>query len=75
MALKQDAMYVYFVDETNKAYYQSAMFGKLLQYLQQNPRRVRIREKSGKRSFAISHVSSVEEAVEILQQVIALPGL
>ena len=75
VALKQDAMYVYFVDETNKAYYQSAMFGKLLQYLQQNPRRVRIREKSGKRSFAISHVSSVEEAVEILQQVIALPGL
>ena len=75
VALKQDSMYVYFVDETNKAYYQSAMFGKLLQYLQQNPRRVRIREKSGKRSFAISHVSSVEEAVEILQQVIALPGL
>ncbi len=75
VALKQDIMYVYFVDETNKAYYQSAMFGKLLQYLQQNPRRCRIREKAGRRSFAISHVSTVEEAVDILQQVLELNGL
>lgn len=34
VALKQDVMYLYFVDESNKAYYQSPMFGKLLQYLQ-----------------------------------------
>lgn len=75
VSLKQDVMYIYFVDETNKAYYQSPMFGKLLQYLQQNPRRCRIREKAGRRSFAISHVSTVEEAVDILQQVLQLTGL
>lgn len=75
VALKQEVMYIYFVDETNRAYYQSPMFGKLLQYLQENPRRCRIREKGGKRSFAISSVETVEEAVDILQSVLALKGL
>lgn len=75
VALKQEVMYIYFVDETNRAYYQSPMFGKLLQYLQENPRRCRIREKGGKRSFAISAVETVEEAVDILQSVLALKGL
>lgn len=75
VALKQDVMYVYFVDDTNVAYYQSPMFGRLLQYLQENPRRCRIREKGGKRSFAIDHVSTVEEAVAVLEQVLSLPGI
>lgn len=75
VALKQDTMFVYFVDDTNKAYYQSPMFGKLLQFLQENPRRCRIREKAGKRSFAISHVDSVEEAVHVLQSVLEKQGI
>ena len=62
----------YFVDESNKAYYESPMFGRLIHYLQNNARRVRIREKSGKRSFAISQVGRVEEAVEILSSILAL---
>ena len=75
VALKQETMFLYFVDETNRAYYQSPMFGKLLQYLQENPRRCRIRDKGGKRSFAIDHVATVEEAVHILQSVLELNGL
>ncbi|MDE6450427.1 MAG: DEAD/DEAH box helicase, partial [Muribaculaceae bacterium] len=75
ITLKQGRMYMYFVDEANKAYYQSSMFGRLLRYLQLNPRRVAIRDKSGKRSFVIEHVDRVEQAVEILDQVLALPAL
>ncbi len=75
VALKQDSMYLYFVDDSNVAYYQSAMFGKLLQYLQQNARRCRIREKGGRRSFAVSDVGSVEEAVAILSGILELPGI
>ena len=70
VALKQGKMYTYFVDESNKAYYQSEMFGKMLAYLTANPRRVQIREKNGKRSFAFSDVTTVETAVSILQQII-----
>lgn len=69
VSLKQGKMYTYFVDESNKAYYQSDMFGKMLNYLTANPRRVQIRERNGKRSFAISDIGNVETAVATLQQI------
>ncbi len=70
VSLKQGKMYTYFVDESNKAYYQSEMFGKMLDYLTANPRRVQIRERNGRRSFAFGNVDTVESAVDILQQII-----
>ncbi|MDE6152848.1 MAG: transcription-repair coupling factor, partial [Muribaculaceae bacterium] len=75
ITLKQGRMFMYFVDETNRAYYQSPMFGRLLRYLQENPRRVAIRDKGGKRSFVVSCVDRVEEAVFILDKILLLPSL
>lgn len=72
VVLKQGSMYIYFVDDNNKAYYQSPMFGRLLNFLQANPRRCRIREKNGRRSFAIADVPTVEEAVALLNNVLSL---
>ena len=37
-----------------------------------NPRRCRIREKNGRRSFAIADVPTVEEAVALLNNVLSL---
>lgn len=70
VALKQGKMFTYFVDESNVAYYQSEMFGKMLGYLTANPRRVQIRERNGKRSFAIAGVDTVETAVAVLQEIV-----
>ncbi len=70
VSLKQGKMFTYFVDESNKAYYQSEMFGKMLGYLTANPRRVQIRERNGKRSFAFGNITTVETAVALLQQII-----
>lgn len=75
VVMKQAAMYLYFVDESNKAYYQSPMFGRLLNYLQRNSRRVQIREKSGRRSFAISNVATVSQALAILNEVLSLESI
>lgn len=75
VTLKQETMFLYFVDESNKAYYQSPMFGKLLNYLQQNARRCRIREKNSRRSFAIANVPTVEEAVAILASIPELESI
>lgn len=72
VSLKQEAMYIYFVDDSNRAYYQSPMFGKILNYLQSNPRRCRIREKNGRRSIAITSVPTVEDAVHILSSIHSL---
>ena len=73
--LKTGKMFIYFVGEENKAYYQSPMFGKLLHYLQNNSRRVKIRDIAGKRSFVIDNVPTVGEAVNIFNQVLELSSL
>lgn len=75
VSLKQGYMYTYFVDDSNKAYYQSPMFGRMLNYLQQHPRQCAIREKNGKRSFSFTNISSVELAVDTLQQILDLKSL
>lgn len=73
--LKNGLMYIYFVDNSNKAYYQSPMFGRLLHYLNLNPRRVKIREQNGRRSFAITNVTTMTEACNVLDTAIMLPPL
>lgn len=74
VVMKQGSMFIFFVDDSNKAYYQSPMFGRLLSYLQLNPQRVQIRERNGRRSFAISKVPAVSTAVDILRTVLGLPS-
>ncbi|ROT21547.1 transcription-repair coupling factor [Muribaculaceae bacterium Isolate-110 (HZI)] len=69
VALKQGKMFTYFVDDNNKAYYQSEMFGRMVNYLTSNPRRVQIRDKNGRKSFAFLNIPSVETAVAILQSI------
>ena len=75
VALKQGRMYLYLTGEQNAAYYQSPMFGKLLAYLQGNTRRANLRDNAGKRSFVISDVGTVETAVAILDEILALESL
>jgi transcription-repair coupling factor (superfamily II helicase) len=75
VALKQSTMFIYFVDQSNKAYYQSPMFGRLLNYLQNNPERVRIREREGRRSFAIADVTSAHQANDILSSILQMQSI
>ena len=71
VTIKQDTMYTFFVDDSNKAYYQSPMFGRMLAYLQNHPRRVAIRERNGRRSFSFANVKSISEALSIFQEILA----
>ncbi len=75
LSIKQNTMYLFFVDENNRAYYQSAMFGRLLNYLQRNSRRVKIRERNGRRSFSVAEVRSVSAAVDILKEILELDSI
>ena len=75
IVLKGGLMYTYFVGEENLAYYQSAAFGRMLQYLQNNPKRCHIREKNGRRSFSIEQVTTVTQALDILRLITQLPTI
>lgn len=72
--LKQGKMFLYFVDTSNQAYYNSPAFGRVLRYLQINPRRCALREKGGKPSMVIENVTTVESALNILSEISILPS-
>lgn len=70
VSLKQRKMFTYFVGKSNEAYYQSEMFGRMVAYLTAHPRRVQIRERDGRQSFAFLNIPTVETAVTILTEII-----
>lgn len=67
--LRQGRMQMQFVSNTQSAFYQSAAFGRVINYIGYHPRRCNLKEKNGKRSMLVSQVASVKEAVEILKDI------
>ncbi len=72
VGLKQGYMYLYFVSDDHVAYYQSQAFGRILNFLQKNPKQCKIREIKGRRSLSIQNVTSVELAVAILEEMLQI---
>lgn len=75
IALMKGQMYAYFVGEENKAYYNSRAFGRIINYIQQNPQRCQIRQKNNKRSIIIANVSTVLQALDILRTITAMDAI
>ena len=67
--LRQGRMQMQFVSNTQSAFYQSAAFGRVINYIGYHPHRCNLKEKNGKRSMVVSQVASVKEAVEILKDI------
>ena len=67
--LKQGRMFMFFVSNSHSSFYQSDMFGKVLDYIGRNVRRCNLREQNGRRSMVVAEVPTVGEAVKILQAI------
>jgi len=67
--LKQGRMFLFFVGNPRSPFYQSGAFGRILDYVGQNPRRCNFRDQNGKRSLVITEVPTVDEAVKVLQAI------
>ncbi len=65
-------MTLYFISNLESPYYQSAAFGKLIEYMAKNPRYCNLSEQNGKRSMVVKNVETVETAVGILQEMVSL---
>ena len=72
LVLKKETMYLYFVGDDNKAYYNSPAFGRMLAWLQKYPVRTKLRDVRGKRSFMIENVPDVSTALSILREILTL---
>ena len=64
--LKGGQMALYFVSNLESPYYESAAFGRVMNYTAMSPYECRFRELSGKRSLLIKGISRVEEALGVL---------
>ncbi len=57
--------------EDNEKYFQSETFGKVLAFIQKQPKTTRLKDNKGKLRLIIDHVASVEEAIKVLESVLA----
>lgn len=82
LVLKNNLMRLYFVHEDNRAYYQSPAFGRILNYMQTDPRRAALKDIPSKNpggspthAMIVSGVPSVSEALSILTRIQTLSPL
>jgi len=66
--LKNEGMKVYLPPQENQKYYQSELFGRVLSFVQQFPRRCRLKETKKRLIFVVDEIQSIEDAFEILKQ-------
>ena len=64
--LKGGQMALYFVSNLESPYYDSAAFGRVMNYTAMTPYECRFRELSGKRSLLIKGIETVEAALNVL---------
>ncbi|WP_114748791.1 transcription-repair coupling factor [Pleomorphovibrio marinus] len=67
LTLKNSQMKCYFVPSENERYYKSAVFGKIMQFIQQRSRQCKIKEHKKRLILTIAGVSSIEEAMKWLK--------
>ena len=72
--LKGGRMSLFFINNPESPYFQSAAFGRMISYMMMYTRRCDLRDQNGKRSMLVKDVPNVETAVSILQEIVALPA-
>ncbi len=70
--LKGGRMTLFFISNPDSPYYQSQAFGKVIAYMMKYTRRCDLREQNNRRSMLVKDVTSVEEAVYALQEMVAM---
>ena len=65
--LKQGVMTLQFVSNPSSPFYQSKIFGDIIRYVMDNPRRCNFKDSHGHRLIKIASVPSVSEAVHVMK--------
>ena len=68
LTLKGGRMVLYFVGNADSPFYRSDIFGRIITYATQQFRRCALAENAGKRRMTVAHVTSVSEALDVMQQ-------
>ena len=71
LILKNKKLTGYFISSPNSAYFQSDIFGKVLQYVQTHGKDCRMTQKGEKLMLSFENVNRVDEAIRWLKQILA----
>lgn len=66
VVLKQKKLICYFISNQESPYYHSAIFTKVLNYVQKNPTKCKLKERNGRLSLVYENVTSILQAIELL---------
>ncbi len=66
--LKENKMICYFVSDQQSPFYRSALFLKIVQFVQKNDSKANMRETNHKLTLSFTHVPNVETAGHILEE-------
>ncbi|MEL7004196.1 MAG: transcription-repair coupling factor, partial [Bacteroidota bacterium] len=70
LSLKSEKLRCYFVSSDKEAYFKSEIFGSILTFVQGNPKKCRLKENKDKLILYIDNVQAVNQAKEILSQML-----
>ena len=68
--LRQGQMLLQFVSNVKSVFYQSQVFGQVINYATTHVQRAKLKDKNGKRLMSIGQVPSVEEACKVLGEMV-----
>ncbi|MBP5419063.1 MAG: transcription-repair coupling factor [Bacteroidales bacterium] len=68
LVFKNKQLLLYFVSDQNSAFYQSATFSNIINWIQQNPKRVKLKELKGKLCLAAT-LQSMSEVATLLTNI------
>lgn len=69
LVLKDNFMKGYLPESNNERYYKSDAFGKLITYLQANPRKTQLKETNKRLIMMFKEVSSIDIAIELMTNI------
>jgi transcription-repair coupling factor (superfamily II helicase) len=72
VVFKSKKLIGYFLSDKDSSYFQSPRFTKVLRYVQSHPNKVQLRERNDRLSLVFTNISSLERAVEVLDEVMKL---
>jgi transcription-repair coupling factor (superfamily II helicase) len=67
LSLKNEKIKAQFIHKDE--YYKSDVFGRVIAFVQKQPKRCRVKESGGKSLLTIENIPTVESALELLQQI------
>ena len=73
IVLKAGRMALFFVSDPESPYYQSDIFGRILEYPTFSSHECRFREEGGRKSLLVSDISTVRDALDVLKGCVGAP--